>query len=668
MPPASAPAPGALQLLTRYRDLVLPVGLIACVLVVVVPLPTWLMDVLLAANIAVAVTMLLTTVRVRTPLEFSVFPTLLLTTTLARLVLNVATTRLILSRADVDGLNAAGGVVQSFGQFVAGDRLLVGLILFAIIVVIQFVVITKGATRISEVAARFALDGMPGRQMAIDADLAAGVIDQAGAHKRRGDLSRQADFYGAMDGASKFVRGDAIAGMVIMALNLTGGLAIGIFEAGLAPGAAADLFTRLTIGDGLVSQLPAFLISLAAGVLVTRSTSESDLSQDFLGQLFTSPQVLAVTSGFLGLLVFTSLPALPLMALSLLFGGLSVAIGRSQQAQSEQATDEADKSTPKQRQVEDYLAVDPIELEIGVALIRLADRNRGGDLLERVQQVRNHVAAEIGIILPKVRIRDNVQLGPRQFRIKLADVPVAEDTVTDPLRGTDQIVARLTITIRRHADELLTRDATKQLIDQLRQRTPAVVDELIPGQMKLGEVQRVLQLLLQEDVPIRNLSAILEALGDDAGVTSEPEELVELVRQRLARTLSARYRDDKQSLEVILLDPEVEDQLAELSEPTAAVASPRRSSHELQSLAGAIESKALEAIESGHRPVILVAPAVRSAVRRITAARLPEVPVLSFREVTRETQLQTVAVVGTDAIHSPPRPNFAQSHTTTSSH
>ncbi|MGW8256556.1 MAG: flagellar biosynthesis protein FlhA, partial [Thermoguttaceae bacterium] len=562
---ASVAAPSArLGSMARFQDLILPVGIITSVLVIMIPLPSWLMDLLLSTNITIAVLVLLTTVFVRTPLEFSIFPSLLLATTLFRLVLNVATTRLILSGASTEGLWAAGGVVKTFGEFVARNNIVVGIIIFAIIVVIQFVVITKGATRISEVAARFALDGMPGRQMAIDADLNAGIIDEREAQRRRNDITRQADFFGAMDGASKFVRGDAIAGIVITLINIIGGLFIGIVESGMSLTQAGEIFTKLTIGDGLVTQVPAFLISLAAGLLVTRSSQESDLPSDFLKQLFSRPQALAVAGGFLGVLIFTSLPRIPLIAIGGACVGLALTITRreSQTAAEAKAKKLAETAKQSEERVEDFLTIDPMEIEIGVGLIRLADPKRGGDLLERVQRVRQNMASDIGIILPKVRIRDNMRLEQNQYRIKIADMVVADGTVypgmslaldsrmttgkiqgvetKDPAFGTPAvwiepgareqaemlgytvvepgsvIATHLTETVRKNADEILTRDATKHLIDELKRTSPTVVDELIPSGMKLTEVQQILQMLLRESVSIRQLGPILEVLGDYA--------------------------------------------------------------------------------------------------------------------------------------------------------
>ncbi len=461
-----------------------------------------------------------------------------------------------------------------------------------IIVVIQFVVITKGATRISEVAARFALDGMPGKQMAIDADLNAGIIDEREAQTRRQEITRQADFYGAMDGASKFVRGDAIAGIIITVINIVGGLIIGMAEFHMSLADAAKVYTHLTIGDGLVSQVPAFLISLAAGLLVTRSTQKSNLPREFMQQIFSRPQALAVTGGFLSILIFTSLPRLPLLAL----GGSCLGLARmmtrrdSQVAESaaQQAENEKKSKQPEER-VEDYLTVDPMEIELGVGLIRLADPNRGGDLLERVQRVRQNIAGEIGIIMPKVRIRDNMRLGPNQYRIKIADIPVAQDELQptqllaidsgmttgkvdgiatkDPAFGTEArwiqpgladqaemygytvvesgavLATHLTEVCRRHADEILTRDATKHLIDELKTTSPAVVSELIPSVMSLAEVQSILHLLLREQVAIRQLSVILETLGDHAPRSKDPVLLAEYVRHRLARQICTRVSE-----------------------------------------------------------------------------------------------------------------------------
>jgi flagellar biosynthesis protein FlhA len=693
MSPGATPASGLGSALARLQELILPIAIIASVLVIVVPLPAALLDLLLAANISAAVIILLTTIYVRTPLEFSVFPSVLLAATLGRLVLNVAVTRLILTRADRDGLDAAGGVVRGFGEFVAGDKVVVGLIIFAIVAVIQFVVISKGATRISEVAARFALDGMPGRQMAVDADLSAGIIDQREAQRRRGEITRQADFFGAMDGASKFVRGDAIAGIVITLVNIVGGLFIGVIQEGMTISAAAALFTKLTIGDGLVSQVPAFLTSLAAGMLVTRSTNEVNLPMELIGQLFSRPRALAVTGGFLAILVLANLPALPLVALGTGCVGLALTVSRRQTASRSAADGKAALADqkPVERRIEDYLSVDPMEIEIGAGLIRLADPKRGGDLLARVQDVRQKIAAEIGIVVPKVRIRDNLRLEPNAYRIKLADMPIGEAVVLpnmllaiDPGQTAGRIpgsatrepafntpavwiepgqreraerlgytvvepsgvlATHLTELVRKHADEILTRDATKHLIDELKRASPAAVEELIPAQLKLAEVQQILQMLLREGISIRPLGPIVEALGDLVGTTKDASQLTEYVRQRLARTICSRFRDAERRLRVATLEPDVEDRLRTAFEQTqrpAAVRMPPRTLEDVcRTIAAAVEP--LEA--AGYPPIVLVSPQIRAAVRKVTAPHLPQLHVLSYAEITRDTQVE---VVGND--------------------
>jgi flagellar biosynthesis protein FlhA len=684
----SAAIPRAERPWGNLADLILPVAMVASVVVILVPLPTPLLDILLAANIAAAVIILLTTIYVRTPLEFSIFPSLLLATTLSRLVLNVATTRLILTGAGSAGLLAAGEVVKSFGEFVAGDKLVVGLVVFSIIVIIQFVVITKGATRISEVAARFALDGMPGRQMAIDADLNAGIIDQHQAQQRRAEVTNQADFFGAMDGASKFVRGDAVAGVIITLVNIAGGLAIGVFENGMDVGQAASIFTRLTIGDGLVSQVPAFLISLAAGLIVTRSSASVNLPAQFIAQLFSRPQVLWVAGAFLGILVFTSLPAIPLIVLG---GGcvtVAMLLGRPRETAPAKAPTPA---IPREQRVEDFLAVDPLEVEIGVGLIRLADPKRGGDLLERIQRVRQNIATDMGVVMPKVRIRDNMRLEQNQYRIKMADVPIAggklypgmllaidSGAVNGALEGqatrepafdlpavwidrgsreeaqtqgysiaepASVLATHVTEIVRRHADEILTRDATKHLMAELAKSSPAVVEDLIPERMKLVEVQQVLQLLLREQVPIRQLALIMETLGEHAPQLTDPASLAERVRERLARTLSTRYRDQEHRMYVITLDAALEERIALSLNGESDLMAERLTAQDCDAICRRIEDELSAPTWSQRPPIVLVSPRIRAYFKQWTSARLPRLVVLSYREITRDTHLESLAVV-----------------------
>lgn len=680
-----------------WSDLILPVGLISSLLVLLVPMPHELMDVLLAINVSVSVIVLLTTIYVRTPLEFSIFPSILLATTLGRLVLNVASTRLILTRAESDGMMAAGGVIKSFGEFIAGDRIVVGIIIFIIFVVIQFMVITKGATRISEVAARFALDGMPGRQMAIDADLNAGVIDEKEAQRRRDEITRQADFFGAMDGASKFVRGDAIAGIIITLINIVGGFIIGVVEMGMPIGEAAELFTKLTIGDGLVSQVPAFLISLAAGLLSTRSSQSSNLPAEFMGQLFSRPQALVITALFLALLSFTGLPTLPLFTIGASCCGIAYMMTKKQKqvvaekAATEAAEAQAEKTKKPEERIEDYLTIDPMEMEIGVGLIRLADPSRGGDLLPRITGVRQAVAADIGIVLPKVRIRDNMRLGEHSYRIKITNNSVAEGNVypdhllamdsgftsgkiagletKDPAFGQSAVwiepglrdraemlgytpvepaavlATHLQEVVRRHADELLTRDATKHLVEELKKTSPAVVDELIPGLMKVADVQQVLQMLLREEVPIRQLSTILETLGDYATRTKDPVWLTEYVRHRLARAICTRYRDAENRLHVITLDPALEERIGSGIDHNERGLFIRMAPQAVQKTCELIGAEITKLTRANLPPIVLVSPHIRPGLRQITVGSLPRLHILSFNEITRDTQIESLGLV-----------------------
>lgn len=685
-----------MQWLLRYRDLVLPLGIIGCLVVILVPLPPALMDLLLAGNITIGVIVLLTTVYVSTPLEFSIFPSLLLATTLARLVLNVATTRLILTGADARGMNAAGGVIQSFGEFVAGDRIEVGLIIFVIIVLIQFIVITKGATRISEVAARFALDGMPGRQMAIDADLNAGLIDEKQAQSRREEIAGQADFYGAMDGASKFVRGDAVAGIVITIVNVIGGLYIGVVQAGMSITEAGALFTKLTIGDGLVSQVPALLISLAAGLLVTRSAKKASLPTQFMQQLFGNPKALFVAGGFLMLLIVTNLPAAPMATLGAGCIGLAVVMNRqtAKKGAEDASQAEADRvaaAVPAEKRVEDFLSIDPMEVSIGLGLLSLADPSRGGDLMQRITGVRNAIATDIGIILPKVRVRDEMTLGEYEYEIRIQGNSIGKATLLpnallaidsghttgviegeptrdptfgepavwiDPMRREQAAIygyttvepgavlaTHLQEVARRHADELLSRDATKHLIDELKEASPTVVEELVPGVMKISDVQQVLHLLLREDVPIRQLGIIMETLGDFAPRTKDPIWLCEYVRHRLARTISSRYRDEQGRLHVMAIDPAMEDRIAAGIEHNERGLFVRMSPAAVETTCERIQEGVKKLVTAGRPPVVLVSPRIRPGLRQITSPSIPRLRVLSYNEITQDTKIESHGVI-----------------------
>ncbi len=566
--------------ISRHHGLVFPLAIIGAILVIIMPLPPALLDLLLAVNITLSILILMATISVETPLEMSVFPSVLLGTTLLRLVLNVASTRLILTRADTAGTAAAGGIIQKFGELVAGDRVVVGMVIFAIIVVIQFVVITKGATRISEVSARFVLDAMPGRQMAIDADLGAGLIDEATARRSREELSRNADFFGAMDGASKFVRGDAVAGMVITLVNIFGGLYVGVIDAGMSLSHAADVYTRLTIGDGLSSQVPAFILALAAALLITRSSTPIKLGDEAVRQLTNHPESLVMAGLFAVLLAATSFPRLPLISLGALCTAGAYWISRSRHKPETPEPERSVDPEPAMR-IEEFLHINPMELEIGYGLLRLADRSRGGDLIERLQQLRQQTAQDLGLILPKVQIRDNLDLQPQSYVVRIRGKTVSTGTIPvdcwlargrqstptislgapapdlpfgpncwwidagrrayaerqgfQVLDATGTILFDLRQIIDVNAADLLSRDQVKRLLDSLKERAPVLVEDVVPGLLSTGQVHRVLQSLLRERRSIRDMETILEALGDHAAICKEITELTDFVRDRLDR-------------------------------------------------------------------------------------------------------------------------------------
>jgi flagellar biosynthesis protein FlhA len=719
--------------------------IIGAILVFVVPVPPSVLDVLLSANLTLAVVVLLTTLAIRTPQEFSAFPTILLTTTLTRLVLNVATTRLVLTRGGEHGVDAAGGVIRSFGEFVAGDQVLVGAILFSILVVIQFVVITRGATRISEVAARFMLDGLPGRQMAIDADLHAGLIDQHEAHRRRDEVYRQADFFGAMDGAGKFVRGDAIAGVIILLVNIGGGLILGVVSHQMSLGEAINVFTKLTIGDGLVSQVPAFLISLAAGLIVTRSSSQTDLGRDVVSQLFHKPGVMGTAAVFLGLLAFTPLPKIPLLTLA---GGLGVgavvmgsrrvedgeaeasggatlpAATRVDSASSSSAPHRP-RSRPEPREtartgpgdgttasssrpnlasmasatadatsadgMEELLHVDPLELEIGFRLIGLADPTRGGDLLERLRTIRQRVARELGLIVPQVRIHDEIGLSAHEYRVKIRGIIVGQGTAyhgrllaippagmmnrpdgrdgVDPMTGLPAVwihadgreIAELAgcrimeasavvaghfgEIVRSHADVLLTREQTEKLLDRVRSTAPTLASEVVPGLLRAGELQRVLQNLLRERVSIRDLESILETLAVQATRTKEIDVLTEHVRQSLSRQIVESYRGGDGRLRVVTLSRTLDTRLVEAAVQTDVLPAEALGDEMARSIVRGVAMAVGTLVEAGFPPVILTSAPARAVLKDLTRADLPRLVVLSQREIPRDTPIEILGSV-----------------------
>ncbi len=692
MPPTSPS--GESVGLARLSGVVLPITIIGAILVFVVPVPAWTLDILLSANITLAVLVLLTTLAIKSPQEFSAFPTILLTTTLTRLVLNVATARLILTQGGEKGLDAAGGVIRAFGEFVAGDQVVVGAILFAILVVIQFVVITKGATRISEVAARFMLDGLPGRQMAIDADLHAGTIDGHEASRRRELVYRQADYFGAMDGAGKFVRGDAVAGVAITFVNILGGLYMGVVVYGMNVGEAVEIFTKLTIGDGLVSQIPAFLISLAAGLIVTRSSSESDLGKEVTTQLFGRPEVLGAAAIFLALLSFTELPKLPLWTLSGVLGAGAYVLAMRKRETPERT--EPDTSVQESKEVhvermEDLLQVDPLELEIGYRLISLAEPTRGGDLLDRLRSIRQRVAQDLGVIVPQVRIRDEIGLGPHDYRLKIRGAVVGQGVAfagrllaipptglvarptgrdgIEPVSGQPAVwihadgreVAELAgcrvleasaviaghfaEIVLSHVDELMNREQVGRLLDRVRATSPALVDEVVPGLLRAGEVQRVLQNLLRERVSIRDLETILETLAMHASRTRDTDALTEHVRHGLARRITQSYLGPDGHLRVVNLPRTLDVKLSAIGGQSETRPFALLGAEATRSLIRSVGFAVEPLVEEGHPPIVLCSAEARPVLKDLTRVDLPRLVVLSQREIPRDTPVETVGRV-----------------------
>jgi flagellar biosynthesis protein FlhA len=680
----------------RNLDIPLILAIIGVLFVIIVPLPPVLLDCLLVLNISLSMLILLTTVYVLHPLDFSAFPSVLLMTTFFRLALNIATTRLILSRAGEDGVGAAGRVVEAFGEFVAGSNALVGFVIFTIIVVIQFVVITKGATRISEVAARFTLDAMPGKQLSIDADLNAGLIDEEEARRRRRQISREADFYGAMDGASKFVRGDAIAGIVIIFINIIGGLILGYAQYDMSMGEAVGVFTRLTIGDGLVTQVPALVISLGAGLLITRNTAEGDLGRDVLGQIAGNPKVLYVVACFLLILLPSGLPKPVLILAAAVSAGLAFTLDRTRARKARRETKAAEKKPeePKVERARSLLAVDPMELEIGYGLISCVDQSRGGNLLGRIGMIRDQVALDLGLVVPPIRIRDNIQLGADEYVVKLKGTPVARWQVkpdhclamdsgvgdgkeermggiatVEPAFGlpaawipesekgraealgytvvdlTSVIATHITEIIRSHAAEILTREEVAGLLTALKEKAPALVGEVVPEVMKAGEIQKILQNLLRERVSIRDLETILETLGDHAGKIKDPEILTEYVRNALGRTICQQHRANDGKIHAVTLDPSLEDFISNAIEHTDRGSYLSLSPEMAGGIIGQVAAKIEVLVSQGYPPVVLCAPQVRLQVRRMLEGRIPQVAVLSYNEIVKEVPVESHGTV-----------------------
>ncbi|MDI3507891.1 MAG: flagellar biosynthesis protein FlhA [Clostridiales bacterium] len=672
----------------KLGDIAIAFVAVAVTLLIIIPLPSGLLDVLLSFNIALALIILLISLYVKEPLEFSIFPSLLLLATIFRIALNISSTRLILSEG------YAGQIIEVFGNFVIGNDIIVGVIIFLIIFVVQFIVVTRGAERVAEVAARFTLDAMPGKQMAIDADLNSGIISETQARERRVKIQREADFYGAMDGASKFVKGDAIVSIIIAVINIIGGMITGMLVQGMDFAEVLNRYTLLTVGDGLVSQVPALLISVGTGIIVTRAASESNMSRDLISQITSQPVAMLIAGITLIMLAFMGLPKLPMFSIGGVFIYLGYTIQNTAKLKQEQEETSAEKTrTDEIRRPENVLPllqVDPIELEFGYNLIPLADVNQGGDLLDRVVMIRRQLALDLGIVVPMIRIRDNIQLKPNQYIIKIKGVEVAEGelmpdrymamnpgTVEHEINGIPAVepafglpaiwitaeqkdeaemagytvvdppsvmATHLTEVIRRHSYELLGRQEVQGLIDNIKQTHPVLVDELIPKLMTVGEVQKVLQNLLKENVPIRDMVTILETLADYVNLTRDPDMLTEYVRHALSRTITRRFIQGNKA-SAITVDPSLEqlimDSIKQTEQGTMIAMEPSK----LRAMLSSLSNEIRKLSGTGIQPIVITSPVVRIYFKRLTEQMLPDLPVLSYNELEPSVEVQSVGMV-----------------------
>lgn len=672
---------------SRLKDLLLPIFVIAIVIGIILPIPTGLISFLIVFNIALSLIIILNTVYAKEPLAMSVFPTLLLFTTIYRLTLNVASTKAILLEGE------AGEVIVNFGRIVAGNSPLVGFIIYLIIMLVNFLVITKGSERVSEVAARFTLDAMPGKQMAIDADLNAGLINEVEAKERRKKIQSESDFYGSMDGASKFVKNDAIFGIITTFINIIGGLITGMVYGNEDFSGALEKYTILTIGDGLVSQIPAFLISVATGMIVTRAASDNDMSKDIMKQLFDNPIVLFLAAGGCVVMAFVLSP-IPFLLMAVILVVIGIGMLKRQEVEQKQEEVQIEEKEVedirKPENVVSLLQVDPIELEFGYGIIPLADVNQGGDLLDRVVMIRRQLALEMGMIVPIIRLRDNIQLSPNEYVIKIKGVEVSRGemmldhylamnpgiveeeiegiktvepafglpatwisesqrdkaemmgyTVVDP---PSIIATHLTEIIKKYAHELTGRQEVQTLIDNAKQNYPAIVEELVPKIMTVGEIQKVIANLLKEGVSIRDMVTIMETLADYAPVTHDPDILTEYVRQGLGRAISRKFMTDGRS-NVLTLDPKLEQTIMDSVQKTESGSYLTLDPAVTNSILSNLSRQIQRIMQLGQQPVILASPIVRLYFKRLTEQAAPGLVVLSYNELDPSLEIQSVGMI-----------------------
>lgn len=671
----------------KIREFSVPIMIVGLILIYIIRLPDFILDFLLAINIIISAIILLNTVYLKEPLQLSIFPSLLVITTMFRLSLNVTALSLIIGNGE------AGKVIEGFGRFVGGGDLVVGLIMYLVIMIVNFLVITRGSERVAEVAARFTLDAMPGKQMAIDADLNSGLINDVEAKERRKKIQREADFYGAMDGASKFVKNDAIAGIIITVLNGIGGLIMGMAVRGDDLASAFETYTILTIGDGLVSQIPALMISAATSFIVTRAASDSDISQDLLKQVFSDPRVLYLASALSFVLSFF-LSTIPFLLLSVILLFIAYTINKQKKEAMKQEEVKVEENEVeeirKPENVVTLLQVDPIELEFGYGIIPLADVNQGGDLLDRVVMIRRQLALELGMIVPIIRLRDNIQLSPNEYQIKIKGVEVAGGELmldhflamnpglveeeldgiktTEPAFGLPAIwvsegqrdraemlgytvvdppsiiATHLTEIIKKHAHELTGRQEVQVLLDNIRQNYPVIVDELIPKLMTVGEVQKVLANLLKEAVSIRDMVTILETLADYAPSTHDTDMLTEYVRQALGRAISKKFFTDSRS-NVITLDPKLEQIIMDSVQKTETGAYLSLEPNVTNTILTSLSRQVQKLVQLGQQPIVLASPVVRLYFKKLADQVVPGLVVLSYNELDPNLEIQSVGVV-----------------------
>jgi len=684
--------------LPTWRDLLrtgigVPAGVLAVLAMVILPLPPMALDVLFTFNIALSIIIVMAVFYVARPIEFGVFPTVLLLATLLRLALNVASTRVVLLHG-YSGPQAAGRVIESFGEFVVGGNFAVGVVVFIILTIINFVVVTKGSGRISEVSARFTLDAMPGKQMAIDADLNAGLITQDEARTRRGEIRAEADFYGAMDGSSKFVRGDAIAGILILLINIIGGLAIGTIGHGMAVTDAVHTYTLLTIGDGLVAQIPALLLSTAVALIVTRMSRSQDMGGELRRQLFGNPKALGVAAGLLGVMgIIPGMPNVPFLLIATLCGSAAYLIGRKRSAAAvAAAAPKPAPPAPETRELtwEDVRPIDLVGLEVGYRLVSLVDKRQSGDLLGRVRGVRRKLSQELGFLIPAVHIRDNLDLAPNIYRINLSGVPVGESVIypdkelainagrvfgplqgiatRDPAFGMEAvwieaasrdhaqalgytvvdpstvIATHLSFVIQSHANEILGHEEVQQLLNGLAKSAPKLVEDLVPRVLPLSAVVRVLQSLLAERIPIRNIRTIIETLAEHAPRSQDPAVLLTHVRVALGRQIVQDIAGIAAELPVITFEPELERLLS--NSLAANAASPGLEPGLAERLQQRVADASRRQESSGEAPVLLVPPALRAQMARFLRAALPSLYVLAWNEIPDNRKVRVVTAVG----------------------